>query len=347
MRSQRRPPPPGLARRCGGLSRAALRNPAYGAAAAVIAARPDPARPAPPGRGHRRKRLAADSNSPPNRPRPPRPKASRRPGTAEHPQRIDLRRQHREIRHLTSMDRHQASATPGNARTLRRRHASPAGFARTARTGMRECEKKPFRSNTQRGPRWPSKRLVDSLVGWTEWPVRLLAARRVAGACRGNVRRARPARHHRARHRRRCRHSLRQPVSPFLLQGGDGRRAAARVPRLAVQSLPRNRGHRAQSAGTAQGLFMASFEAIEHRHAQVVIYQDEAQRLSSQPRFSYLEDRNKQQRKMWVEVLKQGIAEATSGPTRCRLGLPLHPGHHLGVGALVSAGGPLTASRWV
>jgi TetR/AcrR family transcriptional regulator, cholesterol catabolism regulator len=58
-----------------------------------------------------------------------------------------------------------------------------------------------------------------------------------------------------------------------------------------------------------KGLFMASFEAIEHRHAQVVIYQDEAQRLLSQPRFSYIEDMNRQQRKMWVEVLNQGIDE--------------------------------------
>ncbi len=56
-----------------------------------------------------------------------------------------------------------------------------------------------------------------------------------------------------------------------------------------------------------KGLFMASFEAIEHRHAQVVIYQDEAQRLSSQPRFSYIEDMNRRQRKMWVEVINQGI----------------------------------------
>ena len=55
-----------------------------------------------------------------------------------------------------------------------------------------------------------------------------------------------------------------------------------------------------------KGLFMASFEAIEHRHAQVVIYQDEAQRLSSQPRFSYIEDMNRRQRKMWVELLNQG-----------------------------------------
>jgi AcrR family transcriptional regulator len=63
-----------------------------------------------------------------------------------------------------------------------------------------------------------------------------------------------------------------------------------------------------------KGLFMASFEAIEHRHAQVVIYQDEAKRLSSQERFSYVEERNKEQRKMWVDVLNQGISEGYFRP---------------------------------
>jgi TetR/AcrR family transcriptional regulator, cholesterol catabolism regulator len=63
-----------------------------------------------------------------------------------------------------------------------------------------------------------------------------------------------------------------------------------------------------------KGLFMASFEAIEHQHAQVVIYQDEAKRLSSQPRFSYIDDMNRQQRKMWVEVLNQGIDEGYFSP---------------------------------
>lgn len=58
-----------------------------------------------------------------------------------------------------------------------------------------------------------------------------------------------------------------------------------------------------------KGLFMASFEAIEQWHAQVVIYQDEAKRLSSQPRFSYIEDLNKQQRRMWIDVLRQGMQE--------------------------------------
>jgi TetR/AcrR family transcriptional regulator, cholesterol catabolism regulator len=63
-----------------------------------------------------------------------------------------------------------------------------------------------------------------------------------------------------------------------------------------------------------KGLFMASFEAIQDRHAQVVIYQDEAKRLSSQPRFSYIDDLNKQQRQMWVEVLNQGIEEGCFRP---------------------------------
>lgn len=63
-----------------------------------------------------------------------------------------------------------------------------------------------------------------------------------------------------------------------------------------------------------KGLFMASFEAIATRHAQVVIYQDEAKRLSSQPRFAYVEERNREQRKMWIEVLNQGIAEGYFRP---------------------------------
>ena len=63
-----------------------------------------------------------------------------------------------------------------------------------------------------------------------------------------------------------------------------------------------------------KGLFMASFEAIEDRHAQVVIYQDEAKRLSGQERFSYVEERNREQRKMWVDVLNQGIQEGYFRP---------------------------------
>jgi AcrR family transcriptional regulator len=63
-----------------------------------------------------------------------------------------------------------------------------------------------------------------------------------------------------------------------------------------------------------KGLFMASFDAIENRHAEVVIYQDEAKRLSAQPRFSYVDERNKEQRQMWLDVLNQGIEEGYFRP---------------------------------
>jgi len=63
-----------------------------------------------------------------------------------------------------------------------------------------------------------------------------------------------------------------------------------------------------------KGLFMASFEAIEDRHAQVVIYQDEAKRLSSLPQFAFVETRNKDQRKMWLDLLNQGIEEGCFRP---------------------------------
>jgi TetR/AcrR family transcriptional regulator, cholesterol catabolism regulator len=62
------------------------------------------------------------------------------------------------------------------------------------------------------------------------------------------------------------------------------------------------------------GLFMASFEAIEHRHAQVVIYQDEAKRLSGLPQFEFLDTRNREQRTMWLDLLKQGVADGCFRP---------------------------------
>ena len=63
-----------------------------------------------------------------------------------------------------------------------------------------------------------------------------------------------------------------------------------------------------------KGLFMTSFEAIEHRHAQVVIYQDEAKRLTALPQFAFVDARNREQRKMWVDVLKQGVADGSFRP---------------------------------
>lgn len=63
-----------------------------------------------------------------------------------------------------------------------------------------------------------------------------------------------------------------------------------------------------------KGLFMTSFEAIEDRHAQVVIYQDEAKRLSSLPQFDFVDARNKEQRKMWIDLLNEGVEQGCFRP---------------------------------
>ena len=68
------------------------------------------------------------------------------------------------------------------------------------------------------------------------------------------------------------------------------------------------------SLARVKGLFMASFEAIEHRHAQVVIYQDEAKRLSALPQFGFVDERNVEQRQMWLDILKQGVADGHFRP---------------------------------
>ena len=63
-----------------------------------------------------------------------------------------------------------------------------------------------------------------------------------------------------------------------------------------------------------KGLFMTSFEAIEDRHAQVVIYQDEAKRLSALPQFDFVEARNKEQRKLWIDLLNEGVEQGCFRP---------------------------------
>ena len=63
-----------------------------------------------------------------------------------------------------------------------------------------------------------------------------------------------------------------------------------------------------------KGLFMTSFDAIENRHAAVVIYQDEAKRLGSLSQFDFVDERNREQRKMWVDILNEGVAQGVFRP---------------------------------
>jgi AcrR family transcriptional regulator len=50
-----------------------------------------------------------------------------------------------------------------------------------------------------------------------------------------------------------------------------------------------------------------SFAAVETHHDEVAIFQNEAARLGETERFDYLARRNKQSRKVWVTLLKEGI----------------------------------------
>ena len=50
-----------------------------------------------------------------------------------------------------------------------------------------------------------------------------------------------------------------------------------------------------------------SFEAIDKHHDEVAIYQNDAAYLLTFERFSYLGDRNKQSRAVWLTLLQNGI----------------------------------------
>ncbi|GAB2809574.1 TetR/AcrR family transcriptional regulator [Lentzea nigeriaca] len=58
---------------------------------------------------------------------------------------------------------------------------------------------------------------------------------------------------------------------------------------------------------TLKALVVASFEAIDTRHAEVAIYQNESKHLMPLERFSYLDDRNVEFRKLWTVLLEEGI----------------------------------------
>ena len=58
---------------------------------------------------------------------------------------------------------------------------------------------------------------------------------------------------------------------------------------------------------TLKALVVASFEAIDTRHAEVAIYQNESKHLMPLERFSYLDDRNVEFRKLWTVLLEDGM----------------------------------------
>jgi AcrR family transcriptional regulator len=50
-----------------------------------------------------------------------------------------------------------------------------------------------------------------------------------------------------------------------------------------------------------------SFEAIDKHHAEVAIFQNDADYLGSFDRFGYLSERNSQSRQVWMTLLEEGV----------------------------------------
>lgn len=66
--------------------------------------------------------------------------------------------------------------------------------------------------------------------------------------------------------------------------------------------------HNSGPRDALESLVRASFQAIHDSRDQVAIYQDEVKHLQGNPRFDYLEQRNREFRTMWIEVLQAGQA---------------------------------------
>ncbi len=65
------------------------------------------------------------------------------------------------------------------------------------------------------------------------------------------------------------------------------------------------------SRATLEALVRTSFESISLWHSAVAIYQDEAKRLVSVPRFDYLAEHNHEFRQLWQTVLRAGTADGS------------------------------------
>jgi AcrR family transcriptional regulator len=57
-----------------------------------------------------------------------------------------------------------------------------------------------------------------------------------------------------------------------------------------------------------EAIVRASFDAIDHHHSEVAIFQNDAAYLISFERFAYLADRNNKFRRLWTGLLEAGVA---------------------------------------
>lgn len=63
-----------------------------------------------------------------------------------------------------------------------------------------------------------------------------------------------------------------------------------------------------------EAVIHASFDAIHEHHAEVAIYQNDAAYLTGFDRFSYLDDRSAQIRRLWIGLLEDGVASGAFRP---------------------------------
>ena len=61
--------------------------------------------------------------------------------------------------------------------------------------------------------------------------------------------------------------------------------------------------------GKLEAVVRASFEAIDHHHSEVAIFQNDAAYLTSFERFAYLDERNERFRRLWTGLLEAGVAD--------------------------------------
>jgi TetR/AcrR family transcriptional regulator, cholesterol catabolism regulator len=69
-----------------------------------------------------------------------------------------------------------------------------------------------------------------------------------------------------------------------------------------------------------EAVVRASFDAIDHHHSEVAIFQNDATHLVTFERFAYLDERNNKFRRLWIGLLEAGVA---SGELRADLDVEL------------------------
>jgi AcrR family transcriptional regulator len=66
--------------------------------------------------------------------------------------------------------------------------------------------------------------------------------------------------------------------------------------------------------GKVEAVLRASFDAIDRHHAEVAIFQNDSQFLMEFERFNYLREHNERFRRLWLDLLTEGISAGVLRP---------------------------------